>query len=185
MKKLLLIVLCFCALNIYAQEQKEGIDIGLSYGAGKAYTAKNYEHNNHYFRANWLYTPKQKDHYLQYQVLLAPEINFAEHRQYGNVIDLKEYSLNIGGIARRSFSKQFSGLVLLSVGPDYLSKSTPRLSKGVAFSSNLALGATYKIEDISLNMTYGIRHLSNANIRPVNGGIDTHNLEFGVTYRLK
>jgi hypothetical protein len=93
MKKLLLIVLCFCALNIYAQERKEGFDLGLSYGAGRVYTARHYEHNNHYFRANCFYTPKQKKHYFLYQGLLAPEINFAEHRQYGNVINLKEYSL--------------------------------------------------------------------------------------------
>lgn len=178
-------MLCFCALNIYAQEQKRCYDVGLSYGAGSVYTGQNYDHNNHYFRANCFYTPKQKDHYFQYQVLLAPEINFAEHKQYGKTIDLKEYSLNIGGIARRNFSKQFSVFALVSTGPDYLSKETPRLSKGFAFSNNASLGVTYKIEDISFTLTSGIRHISNANTRPINNGVDTGNMELGITYRLK
>jgi hypothetical protein len=186
MKKLLLLLICLCGLFMYSQERKSYHGLGISYGMGDDYTGKKYEHDNHYFRVNYLYTPKQTKHFFLYQVLIAPEINFAKHgRDIYSEFNYKEYSLNVGGIARREINKHVSVLILASSGPAYLTSATERQSLGFAMVENVAGGFSYKIDDVTFTASAGIRHISNANTRPVNHGIDTTTMELGVSLPLK
>jgi hypothetical protein len=66
----------------------------------------------------------------------------------------------------------------------FIDTETERLSKGFAFSDVLALGVTFKIDKIVLDIRPSLRHISNAGLQGSNAGFNTSNVEFGVSFPL-
>jgi hypothetical protein len=187
-----------------AQDTINKISIGFFYGNGSEdrfpFNSKDYTHEVSIFKVQLNYNLKQKNNWSN-QLFIAPEYSkskhqlinkyFIKHSDSENYLELRElYSkertiseigLNIGGNIRYSISKPLSIYALGSIGPMMTNRSTERLPRGFTFVDVFSLGISYKIQNISVDFRYGIRHLSNLNFRQPNHGHNTTNFEFGIT----
>ncbi|WP_198029939.1 acyloxyacyl hydrolase [Christiangramia salexigens] len=137
-----------------------------------------------------------------YELLVAPEYSVSKH-QFNNMLLMESanaeshseinnqylyekkiigFGLNFGGIIRYSILKPFNSYALISVGPMINSTSTERLANGFSFVDVFSLGLSYRLNRISLDFRYGIRHLSNLNIQNPNAGHNSTILKFGTTF---
>ncbi|MBS3946331.1 MAG: acyloxyacyl hydrolase [Melioribacter sp.] len=74
---------------------------------------------------------------------------------------------------------------LVSTGPHYSQKSPDRQVSGFMFNSNLDIGVIiYMQNNLSFDIRTGFRHLSNANLKIPNGGINNWIISFGILYNL-
>ena len=74
---------------------------------------------------------------------------------------------------------------LVSTGPHYSQKSPDRQVSGFMFNSNLDIGVIiYMQNNLSFDLRTGFRHLSNANLKIPNGGINNWIISFGILYNL-
>lgn len=74
---------------------------------------------------------------------------------------------------------------LVSTGPHYSQKSPDRQISGFMFNSNLDIGVIiYMQNNLSFDIRTGFRHLSNANLKIPNGGINNWIISFGILYNL-
>lgn len=196
---------CFLILNtIYttAQEEKHPMATGFHYGFGEQIKNTDYAYTNHFYKIQLYYSLKKTKHF-QYQILLQPEVNFATHQllnfyfvtpddpnfeakraEFTKLKDINEYVLNVGFLVRTVITKNFSFYVLGSVGPLITDTATERLSKGFAFADVLAMGLSVKVNTITFDIRPSLRHTSNANLQKPNGGINTRNIEFGLSFPL-
>ncbi|AOW21999.1 hypothetical protein LPB138_03805 [Urechidicola croceus] len=71
-----------------------------------------------------------------------------------------------------------------SIGPMITDTETERMAKGFAFSDVLSFGLSYKIKTIILDLRYGVRHVSNAELQQPNSGYNSTNFEFGFLVEL-
>ncbi|MCO6146985.1 acyloxyacyl hydrolase [Flavobacterium sp. NRK1] len=194
----------FCCAGMYAQEQKEPskLSVGLATGFGSEFKNIDYTYTNRYIQAQIYYSlnPGKK---WEYQVALQPEVNFATHRlknfyfvkpddpnseekreAYMKLKDIREYILNVAFFARHNFTKSFSIYAMGNVGPMITNTETERLTKGFAFCDVFALGVTYKIGNVALDVRPNVRHTSNAGLQASNAGFNTHNIAFGIIVQL-
>ncbi len=82
----------------------------------------------------------------------------------------------------------FPSLILsfqVGSGPHWYSTTTRRQAPGFLFSNQISVGLYQKLNDkFSLSFVFRIRHMSNADTRQPNHGINTNNYIWGLTYRL-
>ena len=70
-------------------------------------------------------------------------------------------------------------------GPHWYSATTSRQAPGFLFSNHVGLALYQKLsERLSLSFMFKIRHMSNADTRQPNHGINTNNYVWGLTYKL-
>lgn len=195
-----IITLFFCCAAVHAQqtEEESRFSIGLSYGNGSEFSNTDYTYSNNYIQGQFYYTinPGKK---WEYQVALQPEVNFARHRlknlyfvtpedphyiekreAYTQLKDIREYILNVAFFVRRNFGENFSIYAMGNVGPMITDTETERLTKGFAFCDVFAVGVTYRIGDVMLDIRPNVRHTSNAGLQQSNAGFNTRNIAFGV-----
>lgn len=201
-KKILLCLLLFSVLKIYAQNNDSRFSLGFNYGFGSEFNNKDYTFVNHFYKAQLYYKLKETNHF-QYEILVQPEINFAKHQllnlyfvkpetsdyeqkreKYTKLKDIHEYVLNLGFLIRKPISKNFSVYLLGSVGPMITDTETERMSKGFAFADVLAIGFSLKWKRMQFDIRPELRHVSNAGLGSENAGYNTKNLEFGISYPL-
>lgn len=94
-----------------------------------------------------------------------------------------EFGANLG---IRNYIRVNDGLLfyqMLGSGPHYISAIVKRQANGFIFSDNLAVGAFTRLnnKDLFLNLQFRIRHLSNAELKNPNGGINTWNVLVGLS----
>lgn len=204
MKKLLFLFYIILIINTlcYSQEKNNNFRIGLNYGFGSDLKNSNYTYTNQYYKLQ-LYYKLKKTKWLEYEILLQPEINFATHQllnlyfvkpeeanfqqkrdEFTKLKNIREYILNIGFLVRKPLTNSFSIYVLGSVGPLIIDTETERLAKGFAFSDVIALGITFQTKTFSLDIRPSLRHLSNAGLQGKNAGFNTKNIEFGIAIPL-
>jgi hypothetical protein len=94
---------------------------------------------------------------------------------------ITEYVLNVGFLIRYDPKESFSFFVLGSIGPTYSDTKTERLARGFAFSDVLAIGVAYKTGRIMFEISPGIRHVSNADLKYPNSGHNSSNIDFGIS----
>lgn len=187
---------------MYGQKTKHEKSVGFSYGFGNEIKNTNYSYTNNYYKFQLGYVLKETKNF-QYELLLQPEINFATHQllnfyfvtpedsdyiekreRFTKFKNLNEYAVGVGLRIRKSWSKSFGTYFLASVGPMIIDTETERLSKGFAFSDVLALGLTFKVDKIVLDLRPSLRHVSNAGLQGSNAGYNTANVEFGISFPL-
>lgn len=197
-KSLFAVMLC-CA-SVYAQETEKPnrYAVGLAYGTGSEFKNTDYSYTNRYVQAQFYYSlnPGKK---WEYQVALQPEVNFATHRlknyyfmtpdkpnyeqrrdEYMKLKDIREYILNVALFVRYNFTEDFSMYAMGNVGPMITDTDTERLTKGFAFCDVFAIGAAYRIGDVTIDVRPNVRHTSNAGLQDSNAGFNTRNIIFGV-----
>jgi len=201
-RKLLLYLLFLLALKTIAQDRNSRFSLGFNYGFGSEFNNRNYTFANHFYKVQLYYKIKETKHF-QYQILVQPEINFAEHQllnfyfvkpdapnyqqkrdEYTRLKDVREYVLNCGFLIRKPFAKVCSFYVLGSIGPMITDTETERMSKGFAFADVLAVGITANYDKFQFDIRPSIRHVSNAGLGSSNAGYNTKNIEFGISYQL-
>lgn len=92
-----------------------------------------------------------------------------------------EYGLIIGLLVRKYFINDKLNLyMIIGTGPQFVSGTPPRQAAGFIFSDNLFLGISTRVHRYAfLDMRIGFRHISNANLKEPNNGIDNLILEIG------
>ena len=203
---LLLLFLCFSVISV-AQIKKENFKYGFNYGMGSQnkfpFNSKQYSHDVEFYKIqiNYLLKAKRKwsfeinaepafyvaEHQLLNKWFIKPNSgdDYLEQREYHTQKrEIKEYVLNLGFLTRFSITKKLSVYNLGSIGPMISDKTTERLAKGFAFSDIMALGTSYEIGQVILDLRYSVRHTSNLEMKEPNNGHNTTNLEFGVLFDL-
>lgn len=205
MLRMLIVLLLLGNAFAYGQENENPTryHVGLAYGFGQEFKNRNYTYSNRYIQAQVYYT-LLKNNSWEYRVALQPEINFAQHQlmnlyfvtpdepdykrkreEYTKLKNMREYILNVAFFVKYNFSKTFSAYAMLNVGPMVTDTEIERLTKGFAFCDVFALGGTVTIGDITLDVRPNVRHVSNAGLQDSNAGLNTYNLQFGVTVPIK
>lgn len=202
-KKAFFIAIVICStIPFYAQDDGKRVEFGFAYGLGNEFKNRNYTYTNQYFKLQ-LYYKINDTKSFKYEFVLQPELNLATHQllnlyfvkpdetdyiakreQYTKLKNVKEYVLNIGFLLRKPMFKSASIYVLGSVGPMITDTETERLSKGFAFADVLAIGFTFKVNRVKLDLRPNIRHISNAGLQKTNSGYNTKNIDFGFLFTL-
>lgn len=202
-KKAFLIAIVICStIPFYAQDDDNRVEFGFAYGLGNEFKNRNYTYTNQYFKLQLYYKIKDTKSF-KYEFVLQPELNIATHQllnlyfvkpdeldyiakreQYTKLKNVKEYVLNIGLLVRKQIFKSASIYVLGTVGPMITDTETERLSKGFAFADVLAIGFTFKVNRVTLDLRPNIRHISNAGLQKTNSGYNTKNIDFGFSFSL-
>ncbi|OXA95781.1 acyloxyacyl hydrolase [Flavobacterium hercynium] len=201
-KKIWIIFLVVLCWSMTAQEKQNRFAVGLNYGFGSEFNNRNYTFENHFYKAQIQYLLKKTKHF-QYEILVQPEVNFGKHQllnfyfvkpdtpnfeekraEYTQLKEVHEYVLNLGFLFRKPINQVLSVYVLVSVGPMINDTETERISEGFAFADVAALGLSFKVQKLQLDVRPSIRHVSNAGLGSANAGYNTRNIEFGVLYSL-
>ncbi|NMB82841.1 MAG: acyloxyacyl hydrolase [Ignavibacteria bacterium] len=76
--------------------------------------------------------------------------------------------------------------LLFSVGPHYTQKSPERQVSGFMFNNNYDIGINIFMRDnLLFDLRTGFRHLSNANLKNPNGGINNWIISLGLIYQIE
>lgn len=94
----------------------------------------------------------------------------------------QEVGLNGGLLLTKSIIKnKLSIYCMLSAGPRFISGAPSRQIGGFIFSDNATSGLIFHLDtECSVFLGGGIRHLSNANLKKPNGGINTSTIQLGL-----
>ncbi|MHB8260671.1 MAG: acyloxyacyl hydrolase [Bacteroidia bacterium] len=128
-------------------------------------------------------TKKKK---IDFEIFAEPQFNIVIlSRKNGENSIYQEAGINIGYQPILHLNKFVSVYTYISAGPHYFNTPTIRQAKGFVFSDNMGAGCWFHLpKNFYINAMFKIRHLSNANTRYPNKGINTINalIGLGITY---
>lgn len=118
---------------------------------------------------------------LKMLLYIEPQFNPVLITQEKNVKQEFETGLNIGVKHVFALTKFFQPFIHMGFGPHYFSAETVKQTKGFLFSDNLGCGISLlPTSHLTFQLGFRLRHLSNANTRWPNHGINTYNYHVGV-----
>jgi len=110
-----------------------------------------------------------KNHRGTLSVICEPQVN--------PVFDPRtdiEFGVGVGLKYMYPVTDRLSPYIMGSVGPHYISVQTEKQASGFIFADTIGAGIYYFLDKKSaLNIGYRFRHVSNADLKSPNGGIDT------------
>jgi hypothetical protein len=184
---LLLALSIIATLNLQAQTGRLYTAGGL-YGFGNTFS-DNTKYKVLFTMGDWSKSfsknPKKKDFVGWY---MSPQFNLVKATNtVKNTWDF-EYGVNLGIRNYIKISEKLYLYQMLGSGPHYMSAHLDRQANGFIFSDNLAIGSFINFpvfkehKDVSfLNIQFGIRHISNANLELPNRGINSYNIMLGLS----
>ena len=97
-----------------------------------------------------------------------------------------EFGGNLGLEYRLNFTDKTALIGAIGSGPHYITAVTPKQATGFIFSDNFTLGIRQRVGNsgTDLHLRTRFRHISNANLKKPNQGIDTWFLMVGATKAL-
>lgn len=205
LQKLFVLMLLLLFVNAYGQESEkpQRYSLGAAYGCGNEFKNDDYTYTNRYIQLQLYYTlnPGKK---WEYVVALQPEVNFGRHQllnlyfvtpdkpdfekkreEFTKLKDMREYILNVSFFVKRRLTSKFSVYAMANIGPMLMDTETERMAKGFAFCDVLALGVSYDLGGVLLDVRPNVRHVSNAGFNKPNSGYNTLNMAFNVIVPLK
>ena len=189
MKKIL-ISFCFTYLfSLCLKGQVKISDIGISTAWGYALNGRSVPEGTYrlvYFQGliRSQILPKQNQRGVFEAVYLGAE------PQYNLVwIDKKQENFEFGAhfFIQPTFrlSEHCNAFFIAGIGPHYFSTSTISQARGFIFADAMGLGISLQTSSkASIFTSFRIRHLSNANTRMPNLGINTYNFHLGYAWKL-
>jgi lipid A 3-O-deacylase len=94
-----------------------------------------------------------------------------------------EFGLGIGLQYTYPLTESIAPYFLLVTGPHYISVDTTTQAEGFSFSNAAGIGLYVSLtKNIALNCGYRIRHVSNADLKQPNSGINSHIGLLGVSF---
>ena len=203
---LLLISLCICTSHTHAQDTQRKpffIEKGFITGFGAGFNALQVPEGNYqiwYFQGKFSHEISRKKRnnknatntkniptFGRALLTFEPQINpvfivFDKNRNFQNEI---EFGLSVGLQQSFIINKTFEAYIMGSIAPFFTSVRTVRQARGFIFADNIGLG-TYiylqKDRKLALNIGFRLRHLSNANTKIPNFGINTRNYLIGISW---
>lgn len=119
-------------------------------------------------------------------LFFEPQVNAVVLKHPGVNGKAAEFGLNVGVQHMFPLSRDFYLYEFISSGPQYITVRTERQAHGFIFSDNMGAGTYYFFhKNWALNTGFRIRHMSNANTRMPNHGINTVNFLMGISYFLR
>lgn len=94
----------------------------------------------------------------------------------------KEWEAGMNFFLQSTFrvNRVFQPYYIVAVGPHYFSTPTVHQSQGFVFSDSMGIGTYVRLHSrVAFHINFRIRHLSNANTRFPNHGINTYNFHCG------
>jgi hypothetical protein len=127
---------------------------------------------------SWQFGKTKKKNFLAFY--LEPQFNL--------VVTVKpldiEFGTNIGLRYYQQLSPTFYLYQMLGSGPHFITADLPRQAKGFIFSDNLAVGFFKELsrkKALFLNVQFRVRHISNAELKMPNAGVNTLNVLVGLS----
>lgn len=154
--------------------------VGQLLGIGKkGFTvASNYYYHVNFYELQYYRVLKKRPKY-QLDLLVQPQYNMSRYGLYPesvatDYLDAYEYGLNLGLLYRRNWGGgPLSYYAALSTGPHYASGTPHRQMSGFVFANNLVAGLNFKIyKTLYADVSFGLRHISNAGTRLPNAGVN-------------
>ena len=160
-------------LTMAQEEPKHFKTIGGLTGYGKEFS-DNVDYKTWFFMADISRSfskPKKKVFLAWYA---QPQFNLVKaHTTPKNAFDT-EFGLNLGIRNYIRINPGFYFYQMLGSGPHYISADLERQATGFIFSDNLMLGSLIRLKkQVFLNLQFGVRHISNANINLPNRGVNS------------
>jgi lipid A 3-O-deacylase len=124
------------------------------------------------------FIPAFRDHKGTLSCFLEPQFNpvLSPSSNY-------EYGLGIGIQYAYPVTEIISPYILGVTGPQYISAESPIQAGGLNFASAAGAGLYLRLtRDVALNLGYRYRHVSNANIKTPNGGINSQIGLVGISF---
>lgn len=138
-------------------------------------------------------------------LLIQPQIHTIEHQLYNeqfvtpDIPDFEEKrerftkrkkitlsALEVGLDIKKEFFKKTTLFLRLGIGLGYIDIETERLAHGFTFIENATIGVIHKInQQWWLEISTGVGHVSNLNIKQPNSGYNTYDIGIGLHYHLK
>lgn len=109
-----------------------------------------------------------------------PQFNLVKATNTGdNRLDI-EFGLNLGLRNYIRINDNFYFYQMLGSGPHYITARLDRQARGFIFSDNLIFGSFLRLKNNHyLNLQFGVRHISNANLALPNRGVNTYVFRLG------
>ena len=212
MNRFSLFLFMLISLNGYLNAQdidkkNNSLKLGFNSGFGTQkslpFNSKDYDYSIQFYKIQINYQFFEKGRWI-YELNIEPSFYAAQHqllnKYYLKPSDrddylkkreefiqnkhINEYVLGLGFLIRHKTFKKISTYALGSIGPMISDTETERMPSGFAFSDTIALGLTYKINSLFLDFRFGLRHVSNANLKSPNNGHNSSNIEIGFMYQL-
>ncbi len=152
---------------------------GLMTGYGEQFSRENrYYYRPYFIEGQYSYELLQKNLW-GLEILAQPQYNITSYKenQFSSaLIKGHEFGLNIGFLLRSNFCyDRISLYAAASSGPHFVSGVPDRQSRGFIFSDNLFVGMNVLIyRNLYLDLRTGTRHISNAELKHPNGGLNNY-----------
>lgn len=186
MKKICLVVLLFSFAGLTTVTGQDGLlfsgsrhKAGLMTGFGEQFSRENrYYYRPYFIEAEYSYSLIRKNLW-GVDILAQPQYNFTSYTAdefSSTLLKGHEFGLNVGFLVRNNFcSDRVSLYAAASAGPHFVSGVPDRQSGGFIFSDNLFVGANVLIyRNLYLDIRTGTRHISNAELKQPNGGLNNY-----------
>jgi hypothetical protein len=161
------------ACSMAQEEPKHFKSIGGLSGYGKEFS-DNVDYKTWFFMADISRSfrkPKKKVFLAWYA---QPQFNLVKATNTPKNAFDSEFGLNLGIRNYIRVNPGFYFYQMLGSGPHYISADLERQATGFIFSDNLMLGSLIRLKkQVFLNLQFGIRHISNANINLPNRGVNS------------
>ena len=171
-------------INPEPETPKHFKTLGGLVGWGNSFS-KNTNYKVYYFIADYsksFKVPKKKDFVAWYA---EPQFNLvrSSYTPKGTITHDYEFGLNLGIRNYVKINDGFYFYQMLGSGPHYISAKVAREASGFIFSDNFALGTFLMLDqkNLLLNFQYVQRHISNANLKAPNGGVNSYNFVVGLS----
>lgn len=130
---------------------------------------------------------KHTSNRFRYQLFLEPQFNKVLIGSLRNPVNNDfEYGLNIGFQHLFTISPRIVINTFISTGPHYISVDTRSQANGFIFSDNFGIGCYFFLyRDFAVNVGFRLRHMSNAQLKMPNSGINTYNFMIGFCKMIK
>lgn len=187
---MVLAILFFICLKGIAQDrnniesEKHFKTIGGLVGWGNSFS-KNTYYQTYFFMADYsrsFKVPKKNDFAAWYA---EPQFNLVRdtYTPKSEMNHDYEFGLNLGIRNYVKINDGFYFYQMLGSGPHFISAKVKRQASGFIFSDNLAIGSLIRLaqQNVLLNVQYVQRHISNANLKSPNGGVNSYNFTIGLS----
>ena len=130
--------------------------------------------------------PQQLTHGQRFMIFFEPQVNAVIVKKPGGNTHAAEFGLNTGLQYMLPLSRDFYVYTLISTGPHFITVHSDHQAHGFIFSDDMGAGAyIFLSKGIALNTGMRIRHMSNANTRMPNHGINTVSYFLGINFMLR
>ncbi len=189
---LILLLSSFTTISFSQENPKKQIlkEIGFWPGFGYGNNRKSLPEGNYqpyYFLFHIGFQPFAKNIFLHehFQFYLEPQYNIVNIVSDSLTTRASEFGLNIGAKYIYPISSNIDLFMYIGTGPHSYSATTERQAPGYLFSDNVGIGTYYHFTPkLAGIFTFRIRHMSNADTRQPNHGINTDNFHLGISYFL-